>query len=251
MSKFLPIGTICKINSSNSLFMITGYFAYCYNNQIEKYDYFACEYPFGVSFISNILGFNHSEIKEIISMGFSNSAYEKLIDELQEYNMSNPVRSKQTDVKFIFDSNGVVTDVETPSSYEKITSGYSVNQDNSEQIKESYKFDKDGNVIQNNNNQTKESYKFDKDGNVIQNNNNQTKESYKFDKDGNVIQNNNSQTKESYKFDKDGNVIQNNNNQTKESYKFDKDGNVIQNINSSENKKISLKFDENGFVVAE
>lgn len=83
--KFLPIGTICKINGLDKKIMITGFYAISYEAGIKVYDYIGYEYP--EEFLSNkIHMFNHSEILDVIYLGYENEEHEKLSLSLLENN---------------------------------------------------------------------------------------------------------------------------------------------------------------------
>lgn len=69
MKKYMPIGSIVQTDKSFKKFMIIGF-----NKMIDnkKYDYFACEYPFGVGKNYESIGFNHEQIKKVYYIGFVN-----------------------------------------------------------------------------------------------------------------------------------------------------------------------------------
>lgn len=69
MKKPMPIGSVVMTNTS-TLKMIIG-FKVSQNNQV--YDYFACDYPFGVSENHQPSYFNHSDITRIYHVGFVNN----------------------------------------------------------------------------------------------------------------------------------------------------------------------------------
>lgn len=63
--KFLPIGTVCLVNSISKKQMIIGY-------SKSGYDYIAVEYPKGFESDMKLSYFNHDEVRELYSLGYKN-----------------------------------------------------------------------------------------------------------------------------------------------------------------------------------
>ena len=63
--KFLPIGTVCLVNGANKKQLIIGYLK-------GGYDYVAVEYPKGFESDTKLSYFNHSQVKELYSLGYKN-----------------------------------------------------------------------------------------------------------------------------------------------------------------------------------
>ncbi len=104
--KFLPIGSICTIKSSNRQVMIIGYFALDYIEKVKLYDYQGCIYPEGTLGLSHIC-FNHSDILTIEHMGYKNGDFELLNSKLNNQ-LENKIINDNVFTNFEFDENGVV-----------------------------------------------------------------------------------------------------------------------------------------------
>lgn len=82
--KYLPIGTIVKINNLNKKVMIIGYYSIEYQDSVKIYDYVGCAYPEGMLFKNNTFSFNHSEIQIVLYMGYVDDEYQKFNNSLNE-----------------------------------------------------------------------------------------------------------------------------------------------------------------------
>lgn len=92
MKKIYPIGTICELDTSNYLVMITGYFINSLEDEIVTYDYEGYIYPFGTLSNNKIL-FNEKSIKTIIFEGYKNLIYKnfvnKYVNQIEEDEKNN------------------------------------------------------------------------------------------------------------------------------------------------------------------
>lgn len=68
--KYLPIGTVVMLNGGTKRLMITGFCAVTTEKK-EVFDYVGCLYPEGVVISNQSALFNHDQIKEIYSVGYS------------------------------------------------------------------------------------------------------------------------------------------------------------------------------------
>lgn len=85
--KFLPIGTVCMLKGGNKKVMILSYLIFSTGSEKEKemYDYGACQFPEGVLDSKTGIGFNHSDIEEIVYMGCEDEEYKQLNVTLRKY----------------------------------------------------------------------------------------------------------------------------------------------------------------------
>jgi len=75
MERFVPIGTIVKINGiDDAKYMIVGYLPK--NQAGEMRDYSALPYPVGLFDSRFFIYFNSSDVEEVISMGYMDKTYE-------------------------------------------------------------------------------------------------------------------------------------------------------------------------------
>ena len=102
--KYLPIGTIVLLKGGKKKIMITGYCSVPNSNQSILFDYSGCMYPEG--FLSNTQTalFNHSQIKEIIQIGYEDDEAkefnERIINMIQAIKDFNPqIVEKKEDVE--------------------------------------------------------------------------------------------------------------------------------------------------------
>lgn len=102
--KFLPIGTVVKLNGGDKKAMILSYLIFPTGAQEIKdmYDYGGCAFPEGVLDSKTAIGFNHSDIAEIVHMGLEDDEdYKKLNDILKK----NSDTLKREFAKTIFSKN--------------------------------------------------------------------------------------------------------------------------------------------------
>lgn len=85
--KFLPIGTVVKLNGGEKKAMITSYLIFPTGSAEIKdvYDYGACTFPQGIIDSKSAVGFNHSDIAEVIHMGLEDDDYNELNDLLKKH----------------------------------------------------------------------------------------------------------------------------------------------------------------------
>ena len=86
--KFLPIGTVVLLKGANKKVMILSYLIFPTGKDDNKkmYDYGACNYPEGVVDSKVGIGFNHSDIEEVVHMGLAEDEdYKKINDLLLRY----------------------------------------------------------------------------------------------------------------------------------------------------------------------
>ena len=268
--KFLPIGTICKINGLDKKIMITGFYAISYEAGIKVYDYIGYEYPEG--FLSNkIHMFNHSEILDVIYLGYENEEHEKLNLNLLGNNNLIFSENKET-ISFDFDKNGVVTFDSTVSSEQSDSTKvskeilnpfnkiYSENksEENPPSLKgfSQFKFDSNGIVIAEEQ-PIDNKFKFDSNGVVISDETVQNSEpsKFKFDSNGVVISDGTVQNSEpsKFKFDSNGVVISAETVQNSEpsKFKFDSNGVVISAETVQKSEPSKFRFDSNGVVISD
>lgn len=84
MDKYMPIGSVVKIQDSYKNYMIIG-FNYNLNNR--SYDYLACEYPFGIDSNHQSKVFDHNQIEKVFHIGFVNNQEKKFKSDLLENNV--------------------------------------------------------------------------------------------------------------------------------------------------------------------
>ena len=85
--KFLPIGTVVRLKGGNKNVMILSYliFPTGKDEKKEMYDYGACQFPEGVMDSKTGIGFNHSDIEEVIHLGCQDEDYKKLNSLLKKH----------------------------------------------------------------------------------------------------------------------------------------------------------------------
>ncbi len=121
IDKYLPIGTVCTIKNHQKKVMIVGVFSVEYNGTVKMYDYRGCDYPEGLLLSNKMLSFNHSDIENIVYMGYKDEFYETFNHNITKQNQSD--NSKKLEEKAFaanirFDENGVVVyDPIEPTTY--------------------------------------------------------------------------------------------------------------------------------------
>lgn len=81
MNKYMPIGSVVKVFNSEKLIMIIGF---NYSNDVKKYDYIGCEYPYGIDINHGTMLFNHDEIDRVYYVGFINNLEKKMKKDMLE-----------------------------------------------------------------------------------------------------------------------------------------------------------------------
>lgn len=82
-ARFLPIGTVVLLEGATKPIMITGFCAVTKDMPDKTFDYRGCPWPEGVLESSGVALFDHSQIKEILHMGFKNDESIDLSDKLE------------------------------------------------------------------------------------------------------------------------------------------------------------------------
>lgn len=85
--KFLPIGSVVKLNKTKKMLMIIGYLA---KNENKVYDYISCLFPEGILSLRDVLMFNHEDINEVYYLGHRTKKYEELNSTILK-NLNNTV----------------------------------------------------------------------------------------------------------------------------------------------------------------
>ncbi len=109
--KYLPIGTICAIKNYQKKVMIVGVFSVEYSGKVKMYDYRGCDYPEGFLLNNKIHSFNHSDIENIIYMGYKDEFYDSFNKNITRQNTevdSQKFEKKAFSSNIQFDENGVV-----------------------------------------------------------------------------------------------------------------------------------------------
>lgn len=109
--KYLPIGTVCTIKNHQKKVMIVGVFSVEYNGTVKMYDYRGCDYPEGMLLNNKIYSFNHSDIENILYMGYKDEFYDSFNSNItrQNSNLDNKKYEQKPFASNIqFDENGVV-----------------------------------------------------------------------------------------------------------------------------------------------
>ena len=88
-NKFLPIGTVVLLKNGSKKIMITGYLPSAKDKPGNVYDYSACLFPEGVISSEQTVVFNHDQINDIISEGYSNEETSNFLVALDELLASN------------------------------------------------------------------------------------------------------------------------------------------------------------------
>lgn len=111
MDKYLPIGTICILKNYQKKVMIVGFFSVEYAGTVKMYDYKGCDYPEGLLLSNKTQSFNHSDIENIVYMGYKDEFYEAFNNNITKQNNkenSNNLEKKSFAANIQFDENGVV-----------------------------------------------------------------------------------------------------------------------------------------------
>lgn len=109
--KYLPIGTICTVKNHQKKVMIIGVFSIDYSGTVKMYDYKGCDYPEGTLLNNRCYSFNHSDIENIVYMGYKDEFYESFNKNITGQNQKvdeNQYKKKPFAANIQFDENGVV-----------------------------------------------------------------------------------------------------------------------------------------------
>ena len=94
-NKYLPIGSIVLLENATKKLMITG-FGVIPNEEKEKlYDYSGVIYPEGLLRTEHTAVFNHSQIKEIVHIGYSNEEEIRFKEKLNRALKNNDIEMLQ------------------------------------------------------------------------------------------------------------------------------------------------------------
>ncbi len=85
--KYLPIGTVVKLEGGIKRVMITGYCFKTENDSENLWDYIGCLYPEGILVASQLACFNHSQIEKIYYKGLENDEEKEFVENLKEMNL--------------------------------------------------------------------------------------------------------------------------------------------------------------------
>lgn len=86
--KYLPIGTVVLLKGGNKKVMILSYLIFSNGSEKNKvmYDYGGCTFPEGVMDSKTAVGFNHTDIEEIVHMGLEDDKeFKELNDALTKF----------------------------------------------------------------------------------------------------------------------------------------------------------------------
>lgn len=244
----LPIGSVCRIQD-NQIVMIIGYFPVSIEKDDYVYDYVAEKYPEGTLTNHQSIYFNRQDVKEILYKGYMDDSCTKFIEQVKKMSMMlKKMKNDQADKNFTADQ-------------EKSTNS----------ISNLYQFDESGRVIVEETPNSKEAQPEIVDMNIEEKSQNQmnidvSSEAYQFDKDGKVLMEATtklvSKPMPLYQFDENGVVVADHLDEEKrELPKLENVSNPFTLNETRENSKVekdtkkwpifkSIKFDENGVVVA-
>jgi len=82
--KFLPIGSVVLLKNGTKKIMITGYLPTAKDKPGNVYDYSACIFPEGIISSDQTVVFNHDQINDIISVGYSNEETTSFLEAMNE-----------------------------------------------------------------------------------------------------------------------------------------------------------------------
>ncbi len=117
-NKFLPIGTVVLLKNGSKKIMITGYLPSAKDKPGNVYDYSACLFPEGVISSEQTVVFNHDQINDIISEGYSNEETSNFLVALDELLASNKKKAEQNNQQPVDDK--VAEEIEMPKSADPV-----------------------------------------------------------------------------------------------------------------------------------
>lgn len=82
--KYLPIGTVVKLQGLSKKIMITGFLIIEKNSEKTVWDYSGCLFPEGIVISERAALFNHSQIEKIEHIGYIDEEEKKFKEELKE-----------------------------------------------------------------------------------------------------------------------------------------------------------------------
>ena len=99
--KYLPIGTVVMLKGGTKRIMIVGFYS-AEKGTEEIYDYSGCLYPEGIISTDQVLLFNHTQIDEIYSVGYSDeeeTAFKKELKKIAKSQKNKSEASEKTENK--------------------------------------------------------------------------------------------------------------------------------------------------------
>lgn len=90
--KYLPIGTVVKLDEIDMKLMIKGYLPIPNEDQTKIYDYSAVMFPVGEYDSNQVIVFNHSNIKEIVHMGCEDESFQEFLPDLIQAANESPLK---------------------------------------------------------------------------------------------------------------------------------------------------------------
>ena len=85
-NKYLPIGTVVKLNGGIKKVMITGFCCEEEGNTSTSWDYNGCLYPEGIRVANQLICFNHSQIEKIYYKGLVDEEEKKFVQKIIDIN---------------------------------------------------------------------------------------------------------------------------------------------------------------------
>ena len=82
--KYLPIGSVVLLENGTKRVMITGFAIKAKEMPSKIFDYVGCLYPEGIVSTDKNLVFDHSQIKQIYAIGYSDEEEKKFKEKLKE-----------------------------------------------------------------------------------------------------------------------------------------------------------------------
>ena len=211
MEKYLPVGSVCTLGSTNKKYVIAGYFSLEYNSSVKMYDYVGIPYPEGLLLHNKIISFNHEDILKVDFFGYNDEVYNLFNKRI--LGQSNEVDSleQNNDIlyNFTFDKNGVVVyDYETINEEKTNLNNFTFENKLENPFNKKYDFSNQNNDLQNTNTWSIfEKYKFDENGNVVlEEKKDPTETEYKLNQNKS---DNSNENNEKYKFDENGILVLN------------------------------------------
>lgn len=255
--KFLPIGSVCLINSNDKKHMIIGY------NQ-NNYEYVSVLYPEGINQQIELKYFNHDDVVELFSLGYKGNEYNEYNSKvLSAANIFTPLAENNNEI--ILEPLIIVEE----SKYEFDETGTLISENEVAPIISNLglQFDENGVVISDSTTidepVSTTGYQFDANGVVIGDNNvdsvvsTEPSTGYQFDENGIVIGDwtaTPTPEKPNYVYDENGIIVA-----EKalpdigvQSYQFDENGIVIGDWTTAPApEKREYVYDENGIIISD
>ena len=89
--KYLPIGTIVRLEGGIKRVMITGFCFRAENEPTILWDYSGCLYPEGILVANQLVCFNHSQIERVYYKGLENEEEKQFKKELKKINNNDNI----------------------------------------------------------------------------------------------------------------------------------------------------------------